>query len=249
MIEYHRSYRKIGKSYKDLIIEFILLTSPFLTIILLFLEKIIDFISDFSLYHLSSYFYVSTTQINFLFWRLKLIEFSAPYPTNSLCLFAIVVSILFIILLRKVNIPILFYLFISYNFIILLISALYFLFFKERFPYDIKTFSELYIKMQIGIILFSIISLGIGLSVLPSPIFLDFIVALGIFTYSIVFSAVRYTLFLFLLKKLSYLVMPLFFFNFGPLLDFVYVIGIYSFYVSILANRYKNKLEVWKWLY
>jgi len=37
------------------------------------------------------------------------------------------------------------------------------------------------------------------------------------------------------------------FFIFGPLVDFFYVIGIYSFYVNIVGKQAKKDWEIWKW--
>ena len=39
------------------------------------------------------------------------------------------------------------------------------------------------------------------------------------------------------------------FFAFGPLIDFVYVVAIYSIYVNVLALRLQKTPEIWRWLF
>ena len=39
------------------------------------------------------------------------------------------------------------------------------------------------------------------------------------------------------------------FFALGPLLDFVYVVAIYSLHLNVLALRLRRRPETWRWLF
>jgi hypothetical protein len=43
--------------------------------------------------------------------------------------------------------------------------------------------------------------------------------------------------------------MALLYFAFGPLIDFVYIVGIFSIYSNRLAEKLQGSIKAWKWLY
>jgi len=90
-----------------------------------------------------------------------------------------------------------------------------------------------------------------GLAVLPLPSSLvSKCVTLGItFCYSLVFGTLRYAVFLFVLTKASLLYMAVLFFVLGPLVDFVYIVGIYGVHVTRLAKKMRGDYASWKWSY
>ncbi len=82
---------------------------------------------------------------------------------------------------------------------------------------------------------------------LPSTLFSKLVVNISVLFYSLVFGIVRYAVFLNILSKISFLFMAVLFFAFGPLLDFFYMVGIYSFYLCRISKKAGNNLEIWKW--
>ena len=76
-----------------------------------------------------------------------------------------------------------------------------------------------------------------------------FLLILAAMTYSMVFGAVRFAFFMLVLYRYSMLFMPAMVFVLGPLLDFVFVIGFYSFYVSRIAVKFKRSENTWQWLF
>ena len=160
---------------------------------------------------------------------------------------ASLLTIFLVPLIKKIPKPIGFWIiFIS---LINLISSLFFLFFADKFPYSLTIFSELYIKTEIAMWLLIPALLTLALVPLPSNILAKFTVITITLAYSIIFGCVRYTVFLYVLRQFSYLFMAMLFFIFGPLMDSIYIVAIYSFYVSILAKKIKGDVKVWKWLY
>jgi len=91
--------------------------------------------------------------------------------------------------------------------------------------------------------------LGMAVTLLPTPIYLRLVLIFFAVTYSIVFGTLRYIIFLFIISKCSVIYMALLFFAFGPLIDFVYIVGIYSFYTNRLAYNLKSSNSIWKWSY
>ncbi len=131
-------------------------------------------------------------------------------------------------------------------------SALYFLFFSYAFPYSLNDFSLLYVIVQVGIISFIPLIMGFSLGLFSFSwwvILTNFIVTVFTLIYSFFFGVLRYSIFLYILKNFSFLWMANLFFNFGPLLDMIYITGIYGFYISILSKFTRKNIKVWRWVY
>ncbi|MFN3698695.1 MAG: hypothetical protein ACK4SU_00685, partial [Dictyoglomus sp.] len=77
----------------------------------------------------------------------------------------------------------------------------------------------------------------------------NFLVTVFTLIYSFFFGVLRYSIFLYILKNFSFLWMANLFFNFGPLLDMIYITGIYGFYISILSKFTRKNIKVWRWVY
>jgi hypothetical protein len=110
-------------------------------------------------------------------------------------------------------------------------------------------FSELYITTEVGMWFFVPVIMGIALLPIPAGIFSKFVILFLTLLYSMIFGIVRYIVFLFIIAKLSYLFMPVLYFSLGPLVDFIYIVGIYSFYVSKVAENIAQDCKVWKWVF
>jgi hypothetical protein len=138
---------------------------------------------------------------------------------------------------------------ISFVCLINLASCLFFLFFPNRFPYDIRIFSELYMETQV--IIWFLIALIIPMALAPFPvnIFIKTGVIVLILAYSVIFGCSRYIVFLYILTKHSYIFMAPLFFVFGPLMDSIYIIGLYSLFISFFAVKMKGNMAKWRWSY
>lgn len=172
------------------------------------------------------------------------------YPTDTQllwnCLFIFLIVIICSTGKRKER-PITIYILI--NAAIHFITCAYFFFAKYSFPYTIAQYSNLYMKQQIGIWLSFIVIAGVSIGIMGSrAIITKILTFFGIMLYSFVFGIVRYILFLFVLEQYSVLYMAMMFFTFGPLFDFVYLVGIYMININRLVKKYegKNKGD-WKW--
>jgi hypothetical protein len=90
-----------------------------------------------------------------------------------------------------------------------------------------------------------------AMALIPLPSKMIAKIAIVIFTlcYSIIFGCIRYIIFLYSLAKFSYLFMAPMFFIFGPLIDFIFMVGIYAFYANIVAKQVKKDMKIWDWLF
>lgn len=252
-IFYHRSYRKLNYTGKSsfFLQYFFLALIPDLMIISFF-SDISKFICDISKFVLSSSipeYVIKVVEKPFLFQNTYILVLPGSYPTLRLSLIVAIVSfsILFFAVMSRNTITPNFVWFVYISFINL-VSALFFIFFIEYFPYDLEIFSEMYFKTIIGmwIIIPNILSLAI--IPLPARIIEKFALIGSTLLYSMLFALVRYVAFLYLLRSFSYIFMALVFFMFGPFLDFLYIVGIYSLYLDHVGKINKKKeLEVWNW--
>ena len=130
-----------------------------------------------------------------------------------------------------------------------ILSSVLFMLLPSMFPYTMLKFSELYITTEVGMWFFVPVIMGIALLPIPAGIFSKFVILFLTLLYSMIFGIVRYIVFLFIIAKLSYLFMPVLYFSLGPLVDFIYIVGIYSFYVSKVAENIAQDCKVWKWVF
>ncbi len=106
----------------------------------------------------------------------------------------------------------------------------------------------MYFKTIIGIWIIIPNILALALIPLPSKLLEKFLIIGSTLIYSMFFALVRYVAFIYLLKNFSYIFMALAFFLFGPFLDFVYIVSIYSLYLNHVGKIKKRKeLEIWNW--
>lgn len=181
------------------------------------------------------------------------IGYEGRYPESyesALYISALIVGILTLRRIKLIPEPIIIYL--RFFMFTLLFSCLFFYFIPEEFPYDSNEFSTMYVLSQFIIMSLIPILLGISLAVfnVSTIIFLANLVIIGVvLIYSFFFGLVRYISFLLILHKLSYIWMANLFLFFGPLLDTVYIVGIYSLYISLISRITKVHTRYWRWLY
>lgn len=208
--------------------------------------------SGFAHYVLAPYFApgaVSVVERSFLIGNVSVAIAPGTYPSSLMSLINFLVALILMILLPRMhkfkNVAI----FLIFLAAIHMISGLFFTLIPYDFPYTAAEFSELYIKSEISMFLFIPFILAMAFLPLPASIFPKIVITIITLFYSIVFGTLRYVIFLYIIAKYSFIYMALLFFAFGPLIDFVYVVGIYSLYTSNLAQKLKGSKSIWKWLY
>jgi hypothetical protein len=125
---------------------------------------------------------------------------------------------------------------IAFNLAVFSASALYLLFFG-RLGYDAAEFSQLYLRTIVVVWLITPLFLA-GLSLTLPFTALERTALMGLaLAYDIVFSAIRYAAFAWLLTAVGAVVMANLYLFLGPLLDFVYLVGIFSLFLPRLGRR------------
>jgi hypothetical protein len=186
---------------------------------------------------------------SFLQNTIYLLELPGKYPSPllSFLFFCSAVLIIYIVKRTKLNQPVgLWLIFLSG---VNILSSMLFMLQPSAFPYSMLKFSELYITTEVGMWFFVPVIMGAALLPIPSGIGSKWLIMAVTILYSIVFGIVRYIVFLFVIAKFSYIFMPVLYFCFGPLVDFVYIVGIYSLYVSKVAESITEDSRIWKWVF
>jgi hypothetical protein len=252
IIYYHRAYRKITGSGWLFLFELAIVSLPLSLFILFIYPSITEQMSRITQAVLSSYYIPDSIKVigqSFILGDVSLVSIRGTHPSALTSFVNFIISLALIVFLpyakRGKNIAI----FIIFLAAINLVSALFFTLIPLEFPYSGTDFSELYVKTEISMWLFIPFILGMALLPLPAPILPKFLLIVLALIYSVIFGTLRYIIFLFIISKFSVIYMALLFFAFGPLIDFVYIVGIYCFYTSKLAKNLKGSENVWKWLY
>ncbi len=249
VIHYARFGRVLKQNKRLFLVQILLyITSSFYFIS--HLELISYYLSNFSLHFIKSTITKREVVGGFSLYFLSL-PGRLPTFTEDLVAFLSTLAIL-LINYRTNLLPKPFKIWVNFLAIILMISSLYFIFFSYIFPYTLDDFSLLYVIAQVGIMSFIPALVGVSLALFNFSwwvLLTNFFIVSLILVYSFVFGAVRYAIFLYTLKNYSFLWMANMFFNFGPLLDMIYISGIYAFYVSLLSKKTRQSIKVWRWIY
>ena len=128
-------------------------------------------------------------------------------------------------------------------------SCVFFLLGRDLFPYSITTYSDLYVKQQVGIWITFYILICLIMGILGRNAVLSRVLTvLGVMAYSVAFGFVRYALFLWILHQFSTLYIGIMFFALGPLFDFLYFVMIYSLSTNRQIREYESTLRAeWEW--
>lgn len=254
-IYYARTYRRISTSKTKCLLYMCILILPMLLVLRLHLDDLTRWICEAAQYvfrefcpdiaaSICSKEYSLLGTVNFL-------NIGTVYPDFQMCLINAAVSLAVIIFIGSIpwrGRPLAIYLLL--NFGIHLISSLWFLFARDYFPFTLARYSELYMVQEVGLWLVFLLMTGAVTGIIGHRGFLEkFLTVLCVLVYSIVFGAVRYIVFLYLLYRYSVLYMALLYFTLGCMFDFVYLVMIYAFFINRMIRLYDSQAGkgVWKW--
>ena len=249
---YHRSYRIIDGSVWVVLLQILLLVLPISLGSVFFYPEITNALCQLAHDILSPHYptgsiYVAEAQFISFLDDYSYLHLPSTYPTYTFSLINAIVCILLLILLPRIEIGKPFLIFILMVAFIHLSSALFFLIAPDKFPYDTTEYSRLYILQQISIGFFVPLIMGMAVMPLPSPLILRCLVVWSTYFYSLLFNFLRYIVFLYLLDVSSLLFMAVLYFIMGPLVDFVYITGIYSLFLSGVAKDMRGDSGAWRW--
>lgn len=251
-IYYHRAHRKISFSWKTLVIEFFLFIPFCWLLILTVYPSITRLASQFLVEWSGSLFPGSASSLTnraFVFGSITTPRILGRYPSPQLAFGVFILCLLFIFIATRIRIPKPVALWVIFVCLINLVSVLFFTFFAGYFPYTIENFAELFLKTEIAIWLFVPVIMEVSLLPLPAAKITKFLAIFLSLLYGMTFGVVRYVLFVQILVKFSYIFMAVLFFCFGPFIDFIVVVGVYSVYVSLISKKINQDLRVWNWSY
>ena len=250
----HRSYRKLAPvTARTLAAEGLLLALPFVLLIILFYPQLTLAISRLAYKILSIAVpleHLGIAEVPSYISPLYGLVIPDRFPSVGFSLAVMGLSVLVTVLAwggRQLAKPLgswaVFICLINF------ISAAFFVIMPEKFPYTGSMFSGLYLQTMLTV--WMLIPVVLALSLLPMPgrrpgKFLLITVSM---VYSILFGTVRFAFFMLVLYRYSLLFMPAMIFAVGPLLDFIFVVGFYSYYVSRVSLKIQGSEKTWYWLY
>ncbi|MBN2242447.1 MAG: hypothetical protein JW793_07130 [Acidobacteria bacterium] len=252
IIYYHRAYRKIAASRGTLAREFLTIALPLSLLMFVAYPVITRWMSLFTQAVLEKYYPPGSIEIirqPFFLGDVSFVGIPGTNPSLPATVVNLAVSLALTVLLPRVRKGKNAAIYLFYLAAINLASSLFFLFFHSDFPYSATRFSELYVITEISMWIFIPFILGMAIVLFPPAILPKATMIAATLVYSIVIGALRYILFLFIVTKFSVLYMALLYFAFGPLVDFIYIVGIFSFYSNRLAVNLRGSIKAWKWLY
>ena len=255
IIDYSRTYRRIKADKTACAVYVIILTLLAILLVWLFIGDLTGIVSGFCKDVLEKYvpsIHVSIkSETHHFFGTIHYVSVPSVYPEMRFCLInagCTLALILFCIFMPWRGRPLGIYLIMSAT--VHLINSLWFVFAGDYFPYTLTVYSKLYIFQEIGIwIMFFIMTVCVTGIVGNKGLLCKLATLCAVMLYSIVFGAVRYVVFLYLLHRFSMIYMALFYFMLGPMFDFLYLVMIYAVFVNRMIRIYdarKGKGE-WKW--
>ena len=249
---YSRTYRYLAQNKWRVLLVILVAALPFSLFTFFCYPQLTTFITNLTKYILQGSYApgeLITSHSNLVDWVGEITYLGVPgrYPTllfNWLNLLFTLIALLVLTAFVKVR-P--WSIFATVMLFVHLFSSLFFVFVPWLFPYIASEYSSLYLKQQMLMLFFTPFILGSSIAILPCNIFLVFVAVLGCYVYFFVFCVVRYVIFLYILSKVSILYMASLFFTFGPFIDFLYIVAIYSLVVNKVSGGLNREKAVWKW--
>jgi hypothetical protein len=250
-IYFHRAHKRAQEDNPNLarlLFVFVLLLD---VVIFIFYPTIIEVVTLSVRNVLLSLGYFPTIFQWKMLWRpIMALDMPTVFPSTMFSVGVLIFStLLTIVVIVFSRFPRLFAAYLVFLSIINGVSAAFFILTPMDFPYDIGTFCMLYIGTEVGLWILIPVILAIALYSTPTTLISKILFILFNVAYSVIFGTVRYLVFLSALHDHSVLFMAVFYFVFGPLFDFVYVVGFYTLYVSNLSELIQHSFRRWKWLY
>jgi hypothetical protein len=254
-IDYAPIYRHLKPMFKMMAVYFFFFTLPIAALFLIFHGEISLWMAQFTQRVLTlimpnvSSSIQSIESIGF-FGSLSYVILPSNVPTVRFALINLILSIIAIILAQRVKrsfLPIT--LFARFLLTYHILSCLFVIITQGSFPYSLATYSELYMIQQMGIWFAFILISGLIAGYISHSGISKYVMLVSLVSYSFVFGVLRYIVFLTLLYKSSSLYMTVLYFGFGPIIDFLYLVFIYSLYMSRLTRHFEEDRScvTWHW--
>lgn len=246
-----RAYHYVKASLPQQILFVMITFVPFLLFLFSKNGMITQWISEWagSMMNRSFDIQYSVREMDFIpFFKLRFLDVEGTLPSQEMTIVTAIAAaavILLVYLLGKGRGPLTFFGIISVA--VLLVSAVYFYFFGEQFPYELTDYSSLYMTQQIvswlaiGLIMSLVLALY-GKAALPALLTYYAMIA-----YCFALGSLRYLFYLLILHYASSLFMAPLFFTLGVFWDFLFVVCMYSLFSRQVSRKYRKEGDkVWK---
>lgn len=254
-ISYSRDYRHLHRNLFTYILQILLILGPIVLGYLFIYNKLSYHVSEFAAKMLEKITGISTgiKEVDYFpeFGGVYCVTMEGKSPSFTFAFISLLVTLVLIIvcsLIKTEKKPLM--IFITIGLYIHLASSAFFIIFGEdRFPYDLNSYSVLYMKQQIIVWLMIMVIYWLSTSLItrvPEFRLITFIILMAI---SFSFGVIRYIIYMFILAKGSYIFMAVLYFTFGMLFDFMIMVGMYSIFMKYASKKFKKKTEggLWKW--
>lgn len=254
-IYYARTYRRLKLNIRENTIFTLLLIVPTLILLILSIDDITGALAQITSGILSNVIpeeHITISGTNYsLLNTIYYVELPTTLPAThviwinlAICLVMFITFKLMKVTGRPMAIYFLFSIFTH------TVNCIYFLFAAKYFPYTLGEYSSLYLMQQVGVWITFCILGGLVVGYLGDKGYgYKLWTFICIMLYSLVFGAIRYIVYLFVLYKFSVLYMAMMFFVVGPMFDFSYFVAIYAAFVNKSIKEYESgdmKGE-WEW--
>jgi hypothetical protein len=251
-ITYARTYRYLAQSKWRVLFSIIVAALPLSVVTFFCYPQITAMITHIAQYILQGYYApgeLLANHSNLIDWvgEITYVGIQGRYPTVLFNWFNLLFTLIALVLLTTVVKVRPWSIFATVMLFVHLFSSLFFVFVPWLFPYTASEYSSLYLKQQMLMLFFTPFIMGSSVAILPCNIFLVLGSVISCYAYFLVFSVIRYVIFLYILSKVSILYMASLFFTFGPFIDFLYIVAIYSLVVNKVGNGLERAEAVWKW--
>ena len=255
-IYFMRFYRRLERNRTKDNIYTIVFILVYIIGLLIFYSKVTLEISNIIKQILSKYIAIEGLNVvgkEFIpmFGPIYYLEVPTVYPEYGMLIINIIIctiGLISMVAIKKIYGPMSIYL--SMGFIVQIISCIYFILSKGKFPYTACDYSELYMKQQLSIWIFLVIIIGVVIALLGmGNVRMKLMTIIATIMYSFIFGVIRYCIYLFIIFKFSILYMPVLFFILGPFFDFLYLVFFYGLYINKIIKIYDSNegRKAWKW--
>lgn len=254
VIYYNREYRYIKRNPIGAVFFFLMAVFPFEYILIHNYSGYTKTISEFTGRILEKFFHIDAGigSENFISLGepIYYVDVQGRNPDFTFCFVMLLVTLAVIVVTVqkfKDNKPFMIYL--TMLSVVLIISIVYFVFKADDFPYTLGYYADCYLSQEIVVLGMIAVILGFAISILPNVYGFDLLAFWVTMTYGVIYSTVRYIVYIVFLYWATNLFMAPLYFMMGIFLDFLYVVAIYAIFAKKVSDRYNTGKEQSRWMW
>lgn len=203
-----------------------------------------------STYFLQHDFLKDSVMTTFDFWggrQLQVLVMKVDNPSPELCHIVAIACLLALLFVKRTRLPLPVIVMINILATMLFLFTILFMLFPQRFHMDSVSLANFFVAMSLASWGTMPILFGLSMAIFPAGLMNKILLSILLQVILLPLFVLKYLAFLLACSTMTFLVLPLAVTLLGPLLDVIYMISLFSWFLGRVAQRLRRDTGVWQW--